>query len=204
MSKRPACSRSLALAVALALLLAGCGVAPPRPEAGETAPLADWRPPEAPGAWRLSGRAAVRTSSDSGTVTVRWRESAGGYRVDLSAPMAAGAVRIEGDDQSALLRTASGDRYRGASPRELLRRAAGYDLPVEYLRWWLRGLPVPDVEGTVTLDGEGSAVAFEQAGWRVTLSEYRAVGDYRLPHRLSVNGEQGSARIAIARWTALE
>lgn len=204
MTVRGASIRSFALFVTLAVTLAACGVAPPESGRGQSLSLSAWQPPEAPQSWRLSGRAAVRTSEDSGTVTLSWRETASGYRVDLRAPMAAGAVRIEGDAEMAVLSTASGERYHGTSPRDLLWRAAGYDLPVEYLRWWLRGLAVPGVEGRVTVNAEGAPIAFEQAGWRVSLSDYRPVAEFLLPHRVSVSGDEASARIAVARWSALE
>ncbi len=185
-----------------AIALAGCSVVAPAPDlAGERRATADWTPPEAPATWRIDGRAAIRTPEDAGTVSVRWREGAEDYRIDLRGPLGSGAVRLTGDASGVLLRTGRGEEYRADSARALLAASAGYDLPVEYLRWWLRGQPVPDLGGTVITDDHGHAALLEQDGWRVTLSDYRRVGGYPLPRRVAASGGEVSARIAVGEWT---
>jgi outer membrane lipoprotein LolB len=192
----------LLLVLGAALTLAACGVAPPSPEGIDGArPIARWDAPPAPETWSLTGRAAVRTPEQAGTVSVHWRHDDAGYRIDLRAPLGAGALRLVGDDQGVLLRTAGGEQYRADSARALLQAAAGYDLPVDYLRWWLRGQPVPGLPGEVITDAEGRAAVLRQDGWRVLLSDYREVAGYHLPHRVSAEKEPVSARIAIREWS---
>ncbi len=194
----------LLLALAAALALAACGVAPPAPERIDGArPIARWQVPPAPDAWAVSGRAAVQTPEESGTVSVNWRNTGSGYRIDFRAPLGAGAVRLVSNGDQVRLRNSRGEEYHADSARMLLRATAGYDLPVEYLQWWLRGQPVPGVPGEVVTAGEGRAAVLRQDGWRVLLSDYRRVEGFELPHRVAAEKEPISAPTPIREWSVL-
>lgn len=192
------------VAIALTLLLAGCATTPaPEALSGPTMAIARWQPPAAPDHWRLTGRAGVRAADAGATLNVRWRQTAAGYRLDLSGPFGAGAVRLTSDGDGALLETADGERYRAASAEALLKAATGFTLPVDYLRWWVRGLPVPNLGGTVVVDADGRCARVEQAGWVVRCSDYREVGGFALPGRVSVQRDALRMRLAVGAWTAL-
>ena len=52
-----------------------------------------------------------------------------------------------------------------------------------------------------TFTGVGGAdLGFEQAGWRVTPSEPKEVGAWRLPGRLVVEGHGVKLKIVIDEW----
>lgn len=190
-------------AVALIAALAGCAVAPPTPDDGRvTLPVADWQPPAAPEAWRLTGRAALHAGDDGGTVSVFWESGAKRYRLTLNGPIGAGAVRLEGGGDGATLRTSDGRVRRAGSARALLRAETGYDLPVSRLRWWVRARAVPGLGGRVRLGGDGRPVGLVQDGWHVTYDEFRRVDGYWLPHRLSVERGEVSVRLAVRQWRA--
>ncbi|MGD8708859.1 MAG: lipoprotein insertase outer membrane protein LolB [Ectothiorhodospiraceae bacterium] len=184
------------LAAALTVFVAGCATAPPEP----TGPvLANWTGPDVPADWALLGRAAVDTGGRSGTVTVRWKQNDGNYRVDMRAPLGAGAVRIEGNGSHVVVRTSDGERYEGRSARTLLSRHTGYDLPVESLAWWVRGVPAPG-HNEVILDGRGRPTELMQSGWRVSYSSWERVHGYWLPAKLAVERGDIKVRMAVRRW----
>ncbi len=193
--------RRAALLVLLLVALTGCGINPPDPDAaGGPRAIADWQPPEAPEDWRLRGRAAIRVPEESGTVSVDWRQSGERYRLDMRGTLGAGALRLEGRPGRVVLRRGNGDRLTADSARRLLRQTTGFDLPVERLVWWLRGQPVPDLEGTVTLDDQDRPASIEQAGWQVTYDRWLEVEGYQLPGRLSVKRDAVRVRIAVSQW----
>ncbi|MCS4504110.1 lipoprotein insertase outer membrane protein LolB [Arhodomonas aquaeolei] len=194
--------RAFAAAV-LTAVLAGCSVAPPTPGDGRvTLPVADWQPAPAPEAWRLTGRAALHAGDDGGTVSVFWESGGDRYRLTLNGPIGSGAVRLEGDAGGITLRTSDGRVRRAGSARALLRAETGYDLPVSYLRWWVRARAVPELGGRVRLDDDDRPVSLVQDGWHVTYDEFRRVDGYWLPHRLSVERGDVSVRLAVREWRA--
>jgi len=192
--------RVAAVVAVLALAVAGCTVTPPEPEKGVERAIADWTPPEGPEDWRLRGRAAIRVPDESGTMSVDWRQNGASYRLDMRGTLGAGAMRLKGEPGRVVLRRSNGERAVADSAQRLLRESTGFDLPVERLVWWLRGLPVPDLEGTVTLDSEQRPATLRQDGWRVTYDRWEQAGRYELPGRLSVKRDDIRVRIAVSGW----
>lgn len=190
------------LALLLCLALAGCGVNPPRPGvSGGRQRLTDWTPPDAPASWTLRGRAAVKVPDDSATLSVYWRQTGEHYRISLRAPLGAGGVRLDGEPNGVVLTTSDGRRHHADSAEELLRQATGFELPVRYLRWWIRGLPAPDLGGEVLLGGDRTTPSgYDQDGWQVRYSDWSAVAGFRLPGRFSVQGARVRLRVAISNW----
>lgn len=191
-----------ALTISLCLALAGCGVNPPQPgKVGARKSLADWRPPAAPASWTVRGRAAVKVPDDSATLSVYWRQDQAHYRISLRAPLGAGGARLDGEPGRVVLTTSDGERRLAASPEGLLQQATGFDLPVRYLKWWIRGLPTPDLGGEVLLgDDHATPTGYDQDGWTVRYSDWKAVAGYRLPGRFSVKGEGVRLRFAVSHW----
>lgn len=194
--------RLLWLCLGLAVLgLGGCAVVAPEPEvAGERVAVADWTPPAAPERWRLRGRAALEVGGEAATVSLFWRDADGDYRIDLRGALGAGSVRVESEDEGVALRTGDGSVYRADSARELVRAITGYDLPVEYLRWWVRGQPVPWLDGEVRVGEGGLPQRLDQDGWTVRYEGFLDAGDFRLPQRLGVTREDVDVRLLVRRW----
>ncbi|MDZ7809043.1 MAG: 4-(cytidine 5'-diphospho)-2-C-methyl-D-erythritol kinase [Arhodomonas sp.] len=194
-------ARALAVFL-LAALVTGCGVAPPEP-AGEHSILGvdDWEAPDVPTAWSLSGRAALRAGDEAATVSVSWRSDGERYRLTLNGPVGSGSVRLQGWDGRVILRTGDGRRSEADSARALLWRETGYDLPVAYLRWWVRALPAPGLGGEVALDAGDRPVRLHQAEWTITYDDYRRLEGH-FPAGAAVRGGGGgrtaSCRAAVA------
>lgn len=183
------------------LWLAACAVQPPESNpTAESLSVAAWEPPEAPGAWTLSGRASLAFDDEAGTASLRWQESTEGYQLDLRGALGSGRLRLVGQADTVTLTTADGEQYTASSPTELVRAVTGYNLPVGLLRWWVRGQPVPWMDGEVSLDAQGRAVALDQGGWRVRYARYARQAGYWLPARVEVRHEAIQMRLVIRDW----
>lgn len=151
-------------------------------------------------AWRVSGRAAISTSNQAGTVTMFWRQQQEDYNVELRAPWGAGTVMVDGGPGGAMLRTSTGVQEYAAAPRELLRRHSGFDLPLEALRYWLLGLPEPAVAAQPIVDERGLLTELRQHGWRIRYLNYGEFEGLALPTRLFLTGEGIEVRIVVQEW----
>ncbi len=186
------------------VLMAGCAVRPPEaPQTMNTVAIADWAVPAAPESWRLNGRASLQWRDEGATAGIVWEQSGQRYRIDLRGALGAGSLRLIGRPEGVELSTAAGDRYLADNARELVRATTGYDLPIEFLRWWVTGRAVPWLEGQVIIDDQSRAREIIQDGWRVALSDYQAVDGDWLPHRLSIDGNQASVRLQVRRWQVM-
>lgn len=191
------------LILLLLLALTGCATVPVQaPEPGKVGTLEQHA--EALAAlksWRMGGRAAVNMPNEAGTVSMLWRQRGEEYSVELRAPWGAGTVRIDGSPDGVLLRTSAGVQEYASAPRELLRRHSGLDLPLEALRYWLLGLPVPGVAAEPAVDARGLLRELRQHGWRIRYLNYGEFESLALPTRLYLSGEGIEVRIAVQEWT---
>ena len=182
--------------------LAGGGTVPveaPAPQ-GEGTPAQHAEALAALRSWRMSGRAAVSTARDAGTVSMSWQQQGERYGVELRAPWGAGTVQVDGGPQGVLLRTSQGVQEFASEPRELLEYYTGLDLPLEALRYWLLGLPVPQAPAQPEVDSRGLLTELRQHGWRIRYLRYGEFHGLALPTRLDLSGEGIEVRIAVQDW----
>ena len=185
------------------LLLAGCALQAPR----SAAPAADgWATHrdalQARAGFLLEGRAAVqKENTGGGSLKVRWRETPEATELRLVAPLAQGTYQLSRRDAEVSLTTADGARYQAASLEELMSTHLRWAFPVAGARYWVRGVPDPAAPvDNLHLDDEGLLRDLAQAGWRISVLEYQAVGADKLPRRLFMTAGDIQMRLVIDRW----
>ena len=71
---------------------------------------------------------------------------------------------------------------------------------MDYLPWWLRGLPAPQLPADRSeLDG-GRLALLEQAGWTVEYAEYQWVEELQLPRTIRFRREGVEGKILLKSW----
>jgi outer membrane lipoprotein LolB len=156
--------------------------------------------------WELRGRLAVRVDERGGQATLSWSREAGRHQIRLNGPFGSGAVRIVQDGAGARLQDAENRELAAGSAEELVWRYTGWQLPVAHLDWWLRGLPVPELNAQRELDETGRLRVLRQQGWEVQYQQYVRIDRYDLPQRLTLTRAADpatpamEARFVIDRW----
>jgi outer membrane lipoprotein LolB len=193
-----AAGRATAAALVAALVVAGCATVPVAPPAPPAA--ADRTALETFQTWHASGRVAVKTANDGWSAGFDWREAAGRGELAVRGPFGAGSARITRTPESIRIESGSAAPVDVPAPFDALEPALverlGVSLPLEQLRWWLVGVPAPDVPSS------GGGAAFEQSGWRVRVDEYSPVdgAPAPLPRRLVMEREATRIRVLVDRW----
>lgn len=137
-------------------------------------------------AWNIDARLALRRAEEGAQATLRWVRRADRETIDLSGPFGGGRVRLTRDAAGVVLRDSNQQEHRAANARELLRQATGWELPIEHLDDWVRGVPAPDRPATYTLDEYGRLERLHQSGWEVRFTAYAEYDGYELPRRLII------------------
>ena len=203
-SKRAA---SIVLAIGAALL-AGCGtlleLLPREPGVADREPAWQLHAEELSllRSWSLHGTLAVRPAGDDASrVTMRWRQSPDSYHVRLMGPLGVGLFEVEGTATAVVARFPDGRRASAASPEALLEQEIGWSVPLQGLRYWIVGAPVPDVAPSkMELDDLGRLALLEQAGWTVVYERYDTVDGLSLPERIRFSNASVDATVIVRRW----
>jgi outer membrane lipoprotein LolB len=151
--------------------------------------------------FELSGRINLRVEKEGFPGRVRWSHAPGRDELWFYSPVGAAVAHLRQDEHGALLVNAQGKEYRAEDLRTLAADVLGWDLPLEGLPYWVRGLPWPDSGPAQTrLDDQGRLSQLEQAGWQVSYLAWNGRGPDALPARLDLQGERLRLRLVVEDW----
>ena len=124
-----------------------------------------------------------------------WRDASSRLELDLTNPFGNILARIEVTGKNAVSTQSNGGRLEAPTAEVLVKIAVGESIPVKGLRTWLRSQTNAEpTMARVSRDEQGRLTSFEQAGWRVDLSRFDALGP-----RLLVLSRQDDAKKIVIR-----
>ena len=88
-----------------------------------------------------------------------------------------------------------GELFRANTPEDLILQQLGYELPVSYLEYWIRGLPAPDSNADMTFNELNQLSLMIQDGWTINYIDPRQYGELTLPCRVEVTRPQNDIRL---------
>ncbi|HEX5304820.1 MAG TPA: lipoprotein insertase outer membrane protein LolB [Dyella sp.] len=153
--------------------------------------------------WSLDGRLGISNASDSrgnGSGSLSWRQQGDSYVFTVNGGFGYD-YRLSGDAQGAVLEGAGKQPIRGADAEALMRRAAGWSVPLDALRAWVLGLRAPGSPAQISFGENRLPAVLEQDGWHV---EYRAWDTTRqpaLPTKVFASKPPYKVRLSINDWT---
>ena len=156
-------------------------------------------------AWSFQGRVAVSKGRNGGSGRIDWQQQARQYVVSLSAPVTRQSWTLSGDSEnrSGRLDGVEGGPRQGEDAQQVLLEATGWDIPVNQLPDWVRGLVAEGATAAeIDRDAEGRPRRVRQMGWDIQfLDWYPAEGDRPvLPRRIeAVNGD-AKVRLLVDQW----
>lgn len=198
------------LLLAFLLALTGCTTIQlePLPEGMTDQPPADWAKRTATltrfDDWQLSGKLAVKQPSDSGTAIInRWQQQGERYDLALSSSfLGMGSTQLKGVPGFIELTMADGETYQSSDPETLVAAATGWQLPIDNLAWWIRGLPAPDGDFRLLFDEQNRLAILKQNGWEIRYDRWQAFVENvpELPARVTALKDDKRVRVVISRW----
>ena len=181
--------------------LLSCAGAPPSPWGGGGKAAPDWPAHrarlQAMSEWRTAGKIVLRPfhakveaaaqrgrgsppPHGGGTARLRWMQRGAAAQLELSGPMGAKPVIVESDGHGGGRVFRDGAWTSLPAGRQTLERVLGWPLPLEYLPWWLRGLPAP-MNDTELRIRDAHLAQLRQGGWILDYGDFRRYGEVLLP-----------------------
>ncbi|MBW4935716.1 lipoprotein insertase outer membrane protein LolB [Marinobacter sp. F4206] len=154
--------------------------------------------------WRLMGKLAVRQPSDSGTALINhWIQNGEAYDLALSSSfLGMGSTTLKGVPGFIELTLPSGDTYRSGEPEALVEAATGWQLPLNHLVWWIRGLPDPGDDFRLLFDESSQLAMIRQAGWEIRYDRWQQfLPDHpTLPAKITALKDDKRVRLVVSEW----
>lgn len=149
--------------------------------------------------WSFRGKMAIQNETESSSFNVRWLQQAEHYQIELSGPLGQGLVTIKGEPGLVVL-IKGDDLWYADSLRNLIAENTSLDLPLDYLQYWVRALPVPEVESQQSINENGQTVQILQSGWLVSITSYFEEQN-TLPRKLNFAKAEQTGKLVIREWS---
>ena len=124
--------------------------------------------------WQLTGKLGIRTTADSGSASVKWVQQLASYQINLSGPLGQKRMIITGNADKVRLEQTGEPAQEAKTAEALIKKSAGWTLPVAQLAYWVRGVPAPKLRITYLQQNENGLIdQLTQGGWNISYSNYR-------------------------------
>lgn len=154
--------------------------------------------------WIASGKLALRTRDRSESAQMVWQQEDGHSHLKLSGPMGLNATEVSSDGQRIEIVQGEERQSFDISSPEAMMRNTGWELPVQSLPYWLKGLPSPYLEvESLELDPQHGLLSdLQQNGWQIHFQKYGDFGPHTLPTRLRIERDDTLVKILLQNWQA--
>ncbi len=152
-------------------------------------------------AWAIRGRLAVRAEGDAWSASLQWAQQKQLYMMRVIAPLGQGTYEIKRGYKSVSLLTAENEYYEAEDAESLMQNNLGWSVPVEGMKYWIRGIPDPGNKiENITVDEHAFMTKLEQSGWEIELSRYTEEGKYYLPGKIVMKNSRVKITILAKDW----
>lgn len=167
------------------MLLSGCSLISPKAQTTQ----ADWA---------FNGKMAIQNPTQATSFNLDWVQQNELFQIVLSGPFGQGKISIQGGPGRVSF-TQDGQQQTAQSLNGLLYKVTSMDLPLDYLRFWVRAETRPGAAFSLRRNDQGQIDRIVQAGWTVDISDYFAA-PINLPRKLIfINGED-RGKLIIKAW----
>lgn len=151
--------------------------------------------------WTLEGRIGVSNGkrADSGSVT--WIQNGDRYEFTLRAPIIGRSCRLTGGPDGAVLEGLDGGPLRGPNAEALMRRALGWDVPLDELRAWVLGVRAQGAGAELSFGDNELPSLLQQDGWTVSYPAWDTTRQPPLPMKVFAEKPPYKVRLAIESWS---
>ena len=155
--------------------------------------------------WNARGKLALRTSESAESATILWRQQGENTELHLSGPIGISATTIHSNGRQMEIRQGDELRTIDISTPGAIALNTGWDLPLQALPYWLKGIPAPGSEvQLLELDPDNDLLLhLQQDDWDVHYKKYEQFGGLTLPTQLQIQRGGTSVRMIIRNWQAL-
>ncbi len=150
--------------------------------------------------WTASGKLGVKKGSRAKAVNFKWENKGNIFNIKLHGAMGFGSSSLSNQNGIVELKTKDGIR-RSESAESLLQNLLGWTVPVDGLRYWIKGIPSPieDIEFQ-EMNPSGELAILHQQGWKIQFQKYQQIEGLLLPRKIVAKRDQLKLTIAIKNW----
>ena len=151
--------------------------------------------------WKIKGRAAIQSKNNSATFLLHWDQFGTGYELRFISGLGQGTYILKGTEDGVVMRTPKNKVFSSDTPENLIREELGWDVNLAGLKYWVRGLPEPNIQySQLLLDKKGRLKDMKQSGFFISILRYTDNDNISLPEKLFIRSNNIELRLVIQNW----
>ena len=151
--------------------------------------------------WKIKGRAAVRDDSNSASYVLHWEQFNSNYELRLISSLGQGTYLLKGSEKKATIQTPKNKIFTADTAEQLIQDKLGWDIHLAGLKYWLRGIPEPNVKySQLLLDAQGRLSDMKQSGFTISILRYAKKKNVSLPEKVFIRKRDIQLRLVIQNW----
>lgn len=188
------------------LLIAACAPLQTAPNTATQTPPPSWpahrAAMQAIDSWQLKGKLAYRSDAESGSAWFDWRQHGDKFTIYLSGPFGVGTVQISGNAQAITLSQPGEADIHSHSSSALTQRLFGWQLPVEQMRSWIRGIAASSSSRVIKTFNEADLLdSLQEDNWQLTISRYQTGPYGQLPGKIKGRSDKLAFTLLLKEWS---
>ncbi len=152
--------------------------------------------------WRVQGKLGYRNSESKGSAWFDWTQRGEKFTIYLSGPFGAGTVKISSTPMGVTLSQPGEENLSAPSSAALTEKLFGWHLPVEQLRYWVKGIPAKFSPSTLeTFNEQGLIETLVQDNWEINIGPYQTHPKGKLPGKIKGISDGLAFTLLLKDWS---
>lgn len=149
--------------------------------------------------WSIKGRLGFKSPEKKQSANFRWQQSPQQYQLNMTSIIGTSLVKMLGNDNEVTL-IADDETYQDTDPSHLIWRVTGWQIPVEELRFWIKGQHQNNDQ--VIMSEQGWINQLQPScnnceNWLINYDNYKLVDKTWLPHKVVLNNSLNNSQLLI-------
>ena len=151
--------------------------------------------------WNIKGRAAIQNENNSATFFFHWDQFNTDYELRFISSLGQGTYLLKGTKDGVVMKTPKNKVFTSDTSENLIREKIGWDINLTGLKYWVRGVPEPNVKySQLLLDEKGRLKDMKQSGFFISVMRYTDEENISLPEKLFIRNNNIQLRLVIQKW----
>jgi len=151
--------------------------------------------------WKIKGRAAIQGENNSATFLLHWDQFDTSYELRFISGLGQGTYILKGTEDGVVIRTPKNEVFSSDTSENLIREKLGWDVHLAGLKYWVRGVPEPNIQySQLLLDEKGRLKDMKQSGFFISILRYTEKDNISLPEKLFIRSNNIQLRLVMQNW----
>lgn len=149
--------------------------------------------------WLIKGKLGYKSPEKKQSANFRWQQTQDQYQLNMTSIIGTSLLNMQGDNDGVTL-TTDDVTYQDPDPSHLIWRVTGWQIPVEQLRFWIKGQH--NTNDHVMTSEQGWVSQLQPSchhceNWIINYDNYKLVDKIWLPHKVILNNSLNNSQLLI-------